>query len=226
MPADDIPAAPDGSTLESAGGAESSGVDMGAEMEAEYGIESICGTADNRIASNHPFTGRIMPVGCTGWIIDGGTILTAAHCTGASMQTLEFDVPSSQADGTTVSPPVRDQYRIVTSSVVSSYTGVGNDWAVFQVLPNTETGLTATAAQGGGFTLSNTANPSNVVITGFGVDGPPPNFGRSPGAPRNADNQTQQTHTGALTENSTQGPSQATLRYTADSQGGNSGAAR
>lgn len=189
--------------------------------EAEMDVESICGAADDRTASSHPFVGRIMPIGCTGWIIKGGAILTAGHCISSATQTLEFDVPSSRADGTTVSPPVRDQYRIIGDSIVSGYTGVGNDWAVFEVLPNTETGLTAVAAQGGGFRPSNSANPGSVVITGHGVDGPAPGFGRPP--PRNADNQTQQTHSGTLTENSIQGTSQARLRYTADTQGGNSG---
>jgi hypothetical protein len=33
--------------------------------------ETICGATDDRVASNNPRTGRIMPVGCTGWLIDG-----------------------------------------------------------------------------------------------------------------------------------------------------------
>ena len=55
------------------------------------------------------------------------------------------------------------------------------------------------AAQGASFTVSNTANPATVRITGYGVDGPPPKFGKGKGVPRNADNQTQQIHTGRLT---------------------------
>lgn len=207
IPIEDVPPSPDAS-LEGASG-------NGAT------IESICGTVDDRAASTHPFSGRIMPIGCTGWIIEGGAILTAGHCIGSSTQTLEFNVPASQANGSTVSPPLADQYRVIASSIVSDFTGVGNDWAIFEVLPNSQTGLTAIAAQGGGFALSNTANPPNVVITGYGVDGPSPDFGNPP--PRNADNQTQQTHVGNLTENSVQGPSQATIRYTVDTQGGNSG---
>lgn len=206
IPSDDVPPLPDGAAPESAGTAT---------------IEAICGIADDRTSSSHPFSGRIMPIGCTGWIIESGVILTAGHCIGSGTQTLEFNVPSSLANGTTVSPPVADQYRVVASSIVSGYTGVGNDWALFQVLPNTETGLTAIVAQGGGFEISDTAEPASVIITGFGVDGPSPGFGNPP--PRDADNQTQQTHSGMLTENSIQGPSQATLRYSVDTQGGNSG---
>ena len=37
--------------------------------------ETICGAADNRVASSHPLAGRIMPIGCTGWIIEGGWCL-------------------------------------------------------------------------------------------------------------------------------------------------------
>lgn len=213
IPEEDIPALPDdGTSIEGA---------MPGMAPGQAVAESICGTADNRSASNHPFSGRIMPIGCTGWIIQGGAILTAGHCIGSGTQTLEFNVPSSLSNGTTVSPPVQHQYRVVSSSIVSSYTGVGNDWAVFQVLPNTQTGLTAIAAQGGGFQPSNAANPSSVVVAGYGVDGPAPSFGNPP--PRNADNQTQQIHSGNLTENSVQGPSQATIRYAVDTQGGNSG---
>ena len=183
-------------------------------------IEAICGTDDNRSASNHPFVGRIMPIGCTGWLIGSGALLTAGHCISSSTQTVEFNVPASQSNGTTVSPPVRDQYRVVSSSIVDGYTGIGNDWALFEVLPNTETGLRPLAAQGGGFRLSNTSNSTNLRVTGYGVDGPVPNFGNPP--PRDATNQVQQAHTGALTSH-TVNDGKATLRYTVDTQGGNSG---
>jgi V8-like Glu-specific endopeptidase len=181
--------------------------------------EAICGT-DDRTRSTHPFSGRIMPIGCTGWLIQGGILLTAGHCIGAGTQFVEFNVPASNADGTTNPARTRDQYRVIATSIVRQFTGVGNDWAMFRVLPNTETGLTPSAAQGGAFRISNTANPANVRITGFGVDGPAPDFGNPP--PRNADNQVQQTHRGSLTEN-TGGAAAGTLRYTVDTQGGNSG---
>lgn len=186
----------------------------------EIGPEAICGPNDDRVAANDPATGRIMPIGCTGWIIDGGALLTAGHCISGDTRTVEFNVPPSRANGTTVSPPVRDQYRVITASIVHQDTGVGNDWAVFRVLPNTQTGLMPIAAQGDSFQISNTANPNDVRITGYGVDGPAPGFGNPP--PFNADNQTQQTHTGELRGN-TGGANAGTLRYRVDTQGGNSG---
>lgn len=193
----------------------------GVAPQTDAGIESICGTSDNRTSSNHQFSGRIMPIGCTGWIIQGGAILTAGHCIGSATETLEFNVPSSLSDGTTVSPQLQHQYRVISSSIVDGYTGVGNDWAVFQVLPNTQTGLLPIQAQGGAFTVSQTADPGTVTITGFGVDGPAPDFGNPP--PRNADNQTQQTHSGTLVSHVDNGLTNAVIRYTVDTQGGNSG---
>ncbi|MES2673834.1 MAG: FG-GAP-like repeat-containing protein [Pseudomonadota bacterium] len=184
-------------------------------------IETICGTTDDRVASANPRVGRIMPIGCTGWLIDGGSFLTAGHCIGAGTQTVEFNVPTSRADGTTVAPPVSDQYRVISQSIVSQNGGIGNDWAVFRVMPNTQTGLMPTSAQGATFQVSNVSNPAQVRITGYGVDGPAPNFGAG-SSPRNSDNQTLQTHTGALSQN-TGGATSGILRYDADTQGGNSG---
>jgi hypothetical protein len=192
----------------------------GAAPRQGAGTEAICGPTDDRIASANPRAGRIMPIGCTGWLIDGGNLLTAGHCIGAATQTVEFNVPASQADGTTVAPPVRDQYRVISGSIVSQNGGVGNDWAVFHVLPNTQTGLMPAAAQGATFQLSNTNNPAQVRITGYGVDGPAPDFGA--GGARNAQNQTQQTHVGTLSQN-TGGATSGVLRYDTDTQGGNSG---
>ena len=80
---------------------------------------------------------------------------------------------------------------------------------MFRGLPNTEAGLTPIVAQGEAFQLSNTANSSNVRITGYGVDGPAPDFGNPP--LWNNDNQTQQTHFGTLTDHSVSGANSATL---------------
>ena len=191
--------------------------------DLEFGatIESICTPVDKRVSSAHPYSGRLMPVGCTGWLIPGNLVLTAGHCVGSSMGWLEFNVPRSYLDGTTRPTEVKDQYPVIRSSVVSRFTGVGNDWAVFRVAPNTETNLLPSDAQGGHFEVSNTAEPTNVRITGFGVDGPAPKFGNPP--PRNGDNQTQQTHAGRVVRHTSSGSSSGTLKYRVDTQGGNSG---
>lgn len=170
---------------------------------------SICGATDDRIASDHPFVARLMPIGCTGWLFDGGLFLSAGHCIAASTQIAQFSVPPSKVDGTTVSPAASDQYRIVSSTIVHEDTGIGNDWAVFQVLPNTETDLMPIDAQKGSFQLSNKVDTATVRITGYGVDD-------------GSTNQIQQTHSGGVTEH-TAGTKSAVLRYTVDTMRGNSG---
>jgi hypothetical protein len=104
-------------------------------------VEAICGTNDNRTASTDLRVGRIMPIGCTGWIVQDGQILTAGHCIGAATQILQFNVPASQANGTPVAPGIADQYLIDRTSIIDDLTGVGNDWATFLSLTRGMTGL-------------------------------------------------------------------------------------
>ena len=173
-------------------------------------IKSICGNKDDRVKSSHALVGRIMPNGCTGWIISDGRFLTAGHCKGPQMRRLEFNVPISNSDGTIVASKIKDQYAIVSSSIDSVNGGIGNDWAIFNVAANTETSLMPEQAQGGHFRITNKLNPDTVRITGFGVDD-------------GADNQVQQTDSGELVSNTVHSNTSATLKYRADSRGGNSG---
>lgn len=196
-----------------------------AEGEA---AESVCGTTDNRVSSTDPREGRIVPVGCTGWIGSNGAFLTAGHCTGPNMSVLEYNVPNSLADGTIVHPGPQDQYAIIPGSVVFNVdgTGIGDDWAVFNVNPNTTTGLTPVQAQNAFFRMSrdySTSGPT-VRITGYGVDGPPPLYGGGdPPGPRNSDSQTLQTHSGPYNGETYEGPSDSYHSYRVDTMGGNSG---
>ncbi len=168
-------------------------------------IESQCGTTDDRVPSSHPASGRIVSVGCTGWIISNGKHITAGHCIGSSAATLEFNVPASLSSGTIQHPGPQDQYSINQGTVQFTNGGVGNDWAVFAVFNNSQTGLQPIQAQGSPFTLVQNLNPANIRITGFGVDS-------------GTRNQTQQTHVGP--NNSSSG---TTMRYRTDTEGGNSG---
>ena len=183
--------------------------------------ESLCAT-DNRVASNDLRAGRIMPIGCTAWIISNGAYLTAGHCTGADMQILEFNVPPSLPNGNTVASLPQDQYSIDASSVVFFNDGfgqIGNDWAVFNIFPNTNTGLLAVHAQGAFYRMSRDDNPTNIRVTGYGIDNTPVGTTGN----RNAQNQTQQTDTGAFINEDVQGASDVVLEYTVDTTGGNSG---
>ncbi len=167
--------------------------------------KSICGS-DNRVASNEPRVGRIDPIGCTGWIINSGQLLTAGHCLdgGSSNQVLSFNVPPSLSNGAVQFPGPEDQYSINQSSFNFVDGGVGNDWGVFAVFDNSQTGLQPIQAQGS-FTVRQDLGPANLRITGFGVDS-------------GTTNQTNQTHVGPNA-----GSSGTTMRYVTDTQGGNSG---
>ncbi|MBN2367231.1 MAG: trypsin-like peptidase domain-containing protein, partial [Calditrichaeota bacterium] len=154
-------------------------------------------------------------IGCTGWIVYNGLQVTAGHCIGVSADVLQFHVPSSLSDGTIQHPPVQHQYSVDGQSIVFQDNGIGNDWAVFEVFDNSESGLQPIKAQNASLGIKQDLNASDLRVTGFGVDGPPPGFGNGS---KNSDNQTQQTHVGS-NENS----SDTTIRHTADTQGANSG---
>jgi trimeric autotransporter adhesin len=178
--------------------------------------ESICGPTDERIASNQPATARLLSVGCTAWIIPNGKFATAGHCLdGSSATVVEFNVPISLPNGTIQHPGPEDQYSVNVSTKIFTNGGVGNDWGVFQVFQNSVTGLMPKEAQNAYWPLVQDYSPDSIRITGYGVDGPPPNFGNTT---RDSTNQTQQTQVGPNA-----GSSGTTMRYVTDTQGGNSG---
>ena len=191
------------------------------EWSERAAIESICGSTDDRTSTPDNREGRIVPIGCTAWIISNGAYLTAGHCTGSDMTTLEFNVPASLPDGTIQHPPPEDQYPIISGSVVSHNGGLGNDWAVFDCGPNTTTGLTPVESQGNFFRVSRDVSTAGgtVRITGYGLDNIPP--GTTGGY--NSDSQTLQTHSGPYYGEVYQGPSDSYHRYEVDTMGGNSG---
>jgi V8-like Glu-specific endopeptidase len=155
-----------------------------------------------------------MPVGCTAWLIDDANrcLLTAGHCGTSAGSVVQFNVPTSQPDGTVVNPPPEDQYIVDLESVQSVNGGTGNDWKYFGCFPNTNTGLTPAEAQGDFYVLADSAPPAfgqSIRITGYGVDSSPSEW-----------NQIQQTHAGPYA-----GVAGTTLSYETDTQGGNSGSA-
>ena len=187
-------------------------VSMNEILVGDYGTPgsqtplSQCGPVDDRVFSSDPKVGRIIDIGCTGWIVSNGKYVTAGHCvvTTSLLDVFEFNVPNSLPDGTLQHPGPEDQYvfDIVTASTNG---GVGNDWAVFTVFDNTETGLQPIDAQGESFSVAQDLGPANIRITGFGTDD-------------GDENQSQQTHVGPNA-----GSSDITMRYQTDTTGGNSG---
>ena len=175
-------------------------------------LTTICGPTDDRLPSDDPRSGRALPIGCTAWIFDDANncLLTAGHCSGGSLQVIEFNVPFSNAGGGLQHPGPEDQYSVDVSSKQSTHGGQGNDWGYFGCFNNTETGLTPGEAQGDAFTLADSPPPlqgQDVRITGYGVDNTPPNW-----------NQVQQTHAGPYVTFSG-----SLVQYRADTTGGNSG---
>lgn len=171
-----------------------------------FSTESICGTVDNRFAFNDPAVARLNN-GCTAWIIPNGKIVSAGHCTDnvTNRSFIEFNVPQSNASGQLRNAAPQHQYLLDVNSLSYVDGGRGNDWAVFNVLQNSQTGLSPIQAQGKSFNVVQGRPSDTIRITGFGVDD-------------GATNQTLQTHTGALANVTNE-----SVFYTADTRGGNSG---
>ena len=74
------------------------------------GIASQCGPTDDRLPSTDGRSARILPIGCTGWLIDDARncFLTAGHCAGG-MDVCQFNVPLSSAGGALQHPGPEDQ---------------------------------------------------------------------------------------------------------------------
>jgi len=177
---------------------------------------SICGSTDDRTLSSDNRAARLLPIGCTGWMINdcNHCFLTAGHCSTSNndIEVVEFNVPLSDANGNPIHPPPEDQYAVDTSSRQSNGgRGVGNDYAYFGVFPNSTTGLTPYEAYGAAFQLG--APPpvqgQDIRVTGYGVTSPPISRQWS---------QVQKTHAGPYTDFSG-----TTLAYRTDTTGGNSG---
>lgn len=173
--------------------------------------ETICGPQDNRVLSSDPRAARILPVGCTGWLIDdcAQCFLTAGHC-GGGLGVAQFNVPLSNSNGSLNNPSPNDQYAIDPASLQGNGgQGVGNDWAYFGAFPNSNTGLRPAEAAGSTYNLANppAVSGNNIRVTGYGVDSSP-----------NTSNQVQQTEVGPMATSSG-----TLIQYVTDTTGGNSG---
>ena len=175
------------------------------------GTESQCGPVDDRAPSDEPARARLLNIGCTTSIYnEQSCLITAGHCTESApdLDVVEFNVPPSLSNGTIVHPGPEDQYAWSGQRQFQN-SGIGNDWGLITVFPNTQTGLMPFEAQGAMLTLGTTLPAPNTTlrIVGYGVDS-------------GTRNQTQQEHSGPLVSvTGTQ------LRYQVDTEGGNSGSA-
>lgn len=81
--------------------------------------DSICTRLDRREISNDTRAARLMPIGCTSWLIDDKhhCFLTAGHCYDKRNMIVEFNVPRSMPDGTVRHPSPADQYPLDKLSI-------------------------------------------------------------------------------------------------------------
>ena len=178
-------------------------------------VDTLCGD-DDRVPSGVQRVGRVMPVGCTAWIIDDANhcLLSAGHCVGGGFSVMQFRVPLSTSGGVYQAPPPSDQYAIDQTSRQNQNGAptVGDDWAYFGCFANTETGLTPVQRQQSFFVLDHTPplpSGQTIDVTGYGATDPPiPNEW----------NGAQKVHTGPYSSfNGT------VARYAVDTTSGNSG---
>lgn len=158
---------------------------------AQNATESLCGS-DDRVASSESRVGRLYFGGCTVFYAPNGSVLTAGHCVDfdpdgggsalpdgvidlSNSDIVEINPPASRADGTPVPAAVNNQYPVRIAGAQFHFDGegqgLGKDFAVFGVAPNSNTGLTPHVA-GGFYRFSNddvTAG-TTIRITGYGAD--------------------------------------------------------
>lgn len=205
-------------------------ITAGKSDDGDLVILSIC-SGDSRVASTDKAVGRILSQRlstddqiCTGWIASNGALLTAGHCANDLMDIIQFNVPPSDCYGNIGQPLARDQYPIDPASITSVNDGtfaVGQDWAVFSCLPNSETGLLPIQGQNSFYRLSlpQDNSISFVRVTGYGRDYTPAGCGDF----FNERNYAQQTDFGEFIEEVVEGSNDVYITYRADTEGGGSG---
>ncbi len=106
---------------------------LGEWEQSDGGAASQCGPTDDRVASSAPERARLLNIGCTASLFStDNCFITAGHCTESLANTVEFNVPLSQSNGTIVHPPVSDQYSVIQTSRQWTNGGIGNDWGPFK----------------------------------------------------------------------------------------------
>lgn len=149
--------------------------DVGYELGVQpAGDGAQCGIvgSDSRSPSSESWSGRIMPVGCSGTVYcsGGAGMVTAGHCLdGQSNLVVHFNVPPSTTGCGTVAPPVADQFPVQPGFRFSN-NGVGSDWGVLRMGTN-NLGQTPFSRYGTFRALGGSAADNTVTgIFGYGLD--------------------------------------------------------
>lgn len=140
---------------------------------------TICGATDDRALSDDRRVARLMPSGCTAWLIQDCNhgFLTAGHCGAGDATATMFRVPASLPNGTAQMSAPEDQYPVDRSSVQGENNGTGADWGYFGCYANSNTGLTAFQREGVAFGLwapTSVGTSPTLRVTGHGTDSTPP----------------------------------------------------
>ncbi|ESQ92534.1 trypsin-like serine protease [Asticcacaulis benevestitus] len=195
----------------------------------------VINSTDRRVPSNDPAVGRIyMSNGevATGWITYFGAILTVGHAVKTNVTySIEFNVPLSEADGTLNHAHYRDTFDLqIIDHRYQPFTTLP-DWAIARaVRPDGESpgqvyrkflnlaplSLVTLSP------LTAKAPPVEVAVTGYGLDGPSPEWGRG-NATKSEYSLTQQTGSGAYVDTSSLYPISNGFCYLADTMPGVSG---
>ena len=203
------------------------GVRAGRFLSSEPEMEpmSLCHRLDQRKLSYFRKSARMMPIGCTAWMIDDPQhcFLSAGHCKPSDDGVVQFNVPLSRHDGTVRHPHPDDQYAVDPRSIqTKEYYDDGDDWMYLGAFPNSNTKLRPFEAQKDWYRLytnftQSPAPESTLVIVGYGISRKQNDGFR---------NQVQQMHQGPLLSIVEMDNGRKwTLRYQVDTMGGNSGSA-
>ena len=190
--------------------------------------EEICGSTDDRVAASVPrATGRFVffdPANnyiakCTAWIAAYGIHFSAGHCFQrvfeGDPELMEFDVPDSDANGDPNFADPEDQYPVDVANFDAvddrNENGLGDDWAVFRVNANSNSGLRPIEGRNNYFHMAKPADVSvpSITISGYGID-------------TGTANRTLQTDNGPYLGETGSG-SVVYLEYQVDTRSGNSG---
>ncbi|ORZ38720.1 hypothetical protein BCR44DRAFT_1280831 [Catenaria anguillulae PL171] len=203
---------------------------------------SLCNAADERRPINDPRSGRIFPIGCTGWTaLPNGCQLTAGHCFEGVDPTelvLQANVPQSavvtinnQRVGIPRHPPASSQWAIDPKSVQWALVDPmsvpelkdAQDWATFGAFRNPNTGLTfKEAANNQTYTLAQVDSATGQLVAGQAAKGQAvtiTGFGVVRDQARKNLHLAQQTHSGAIFDF----PSPNHVDHRVDTEPGNSG---
>lgn len=193
------------------------------------GLQNLCG-ADSRAAVDDDRVARFRNGGsfCTAFGIVNGAFVTAGHCADFEPDgildlggVLEFNVPASTPDGFVVAAAPEDQYPVLVAGARYRNQGAGDDWCVFRVGPNSNTGLLPHQAYPVfpvRITRESPLPGADVSIVGCGSDFTP--FGTS--GSYNADNYALQSDVGPYLREVGAG-SNVRQEYQTDTTQGNSG---